>query len=188
MNLRTPPVEPCEGGPMSQRLWLAVPVVAASMLTAPDQRPARTNVPSARHRRDAPATAQQARSAHPHSTIRSSSLSPSTTPSIALVRDVRQIDLPRGVFDLAIPGHRRDGESGDGPLPILSPNRPASACWNRTTSTTSSSPTSSCASTSDVTSRSCACVRRTASPARKPLRRGSSASTAHQSGRSTAKS
>ena len=37
---------------------------------------------------------------------------------IALVRDVRNLQLPRGTFDLQLHGHRRDGESGDGALPL----------------------------------------------------------------------
>ena len=74
---------------------------------------------------------------------------------IALVRDVRNLQLPRGTFDLQLHGHRRDGESRRPCTSDRSPSRRASACSSRTTSTTCSSPTSCCASTSAATSRWC---------------------------------
>jgi hypothetical protein len=78
---------------MSQRLWLAAPVVAASMLTAP-VRPAQVN----------PAVAPAAAQSDERSSTLDDQVELAVTvynSAIALVRDVRQIDLPRGVFDLA---------------------------------------------------------------------------------------
>ena len=83
---------------MSQRLWLAVPVVAASLLTAPDQRTAvdrpgsELAVKPAAQSAPAPGTSTLDDQIELAVTVYNS--------SIALVRDVRQIELPRGVFDL----------------------------------------------------------------------------------------
>ena len=37
---------------------------------------------------------------------------------IALVRDVRNLQLPRGTFKPPVHGHRRDGQSGHGALQV----------------------------------------------------------------------
>ena len=84
---------------MSQRLWLAVPVMAASMLTAPG-RPALVNTAPS------PVAAQgtSAQSDGERTSTLDDQVELAVTvynSAIALVRDVRQVDLPRGVFDLA---------------------------------------------------------------------------------------
>jgi hypothetical protein len=83
---------------MSQRLWLAVPVVAASMLTAADQR-ATVDRPAS----ELPVRPAAQGATAPGTSTLDDQIELAVTvynSSIALVRDVRQIELPRGVFDL----------------------------------------------------------------------------------------
>jgi hypothetical protein len=82
---------------MSSRLWFAAPVLAAGLLTAP-QRTAPIPPPGTT---PAPVTAQS-ESRPGLSTLEDQTELAVTVynSAIALVRDVRQIDLPRGVFDL----------------------------------------------------------------------------------------
>ena len=85
---------------------------------------------------------------------------------LALVRDVRTLQLPRGVSDLRF----MDVAATVNPATVhfRSLTEPAaSACSNRTTSTTCSSRRSCFASTSDATSRWCARVRKAASTAKR---------------------
>jgi hypothetical protein len=82
---------------MSSRLWFAAPVVAAGLLTAP-QRTAPVAPPGTT---PAPVTAQG--ESRPGLSTLEDQIELAVTvynSAIALVRDVRQIDLPRGVFDL----------------------------------------------------------------------------------------
>src|SRR5262245_8945567 len=82
---------------MSPRLWLAAPVLAASLLSAPGVRTSATATQNV-----TAATAQAAPSERASSLDDQIELAVTVYNSaIALVRDVRQIDLPRGVFDLA---------------------------------------------------------------------------------------
>jgi hypothetical protein len=92
---------------MSQRLWLAVPVVAASMLPAPDRQAPVNSTVSPVTAAQGPSAAAGERTA-PQIGERSSTLDDQIelavtvyNSAIALVRDVRQVDLPRGIFDLA---------------------------------------------------------------------------------------
>jgi hypothetical protein len=79
---------------MSQRLWLAAPVLAASLLTAP-QRPAPADTATTRAAQGAssPGTSTLDDQVELAVTVYNS--------SIALIRDVRQLQLPGGVVDLA---------------------------------------------------------------------------------------
>ena len=84
---------------MSHRLWLAAPVAAASMIAVPGV-PAPANVSASQ-------SAVTAQGASATAAQRASTLEDQVdlavtvyNSSIALVRDVRQIDLPRGAFDL----------------------------------------------------------------------------------------
>jgi hypothetical protein len=82
---------------MSFRLWLAAPVVAAGLLTAPQ----RTAPVAPAATTPAPAILQDA--SRPGLSTLEDQVELAVTvynSAIALVRDVRQIDLPRGVFDL----------------------------------------------------------------------------------------
>ena len=82
---------------MSHRLWLAAPVVAAGLLTTPQQTAPVTTAGTS------PARAAAQGESRPGLSTLEDQIELAVTvynSAIALVRDVRQIDLPRGVFDL----------------------------------------------------------------------------------------
>ena len=86
---------------------------------------------------------------------------------LALVRDVRNVQLPRGTFDLRFMDIAATVNPADRPLP-LADRAVARGCPRAELRVpTCSSPRSSCASTSAATSRSCASCRTAAPRGRK---------------------
>ena len=131
---------------MSARFWLAPVVFSAGVLVFPSaQAPAaRPTVPAAQD----PAPAQDQ-----GQTTLDDQVDLAVTvynSDLALVRDVRDLRLARGVAELRFmespqPSTRRPCIS------VRSRSRRSSTFWSRTTSTTCSSLTNCCASTSAVT-------------------------------------
>ena len=126
---------------MTVRFWLAAPIfVAAGLITVTHQ--------TSTARAAAPPVEGQDTSTLDDQTELALTVYNS---DLALVRDVRNLQLPRGEFDLRFMDIAATVNPATVHLPLADRAGARSAFSSRTTSTTCSSPTSCCASTSAAT-------------------------------------